>query len=127
MPPRTVNVYSKELTVEAGAVLVPTDVLSNDDANIVRWMMIPFALAMPLLLLASKGTGLGSSLAQQAYGDGTVPSASTHPDPDKLSTPFAGAIQVHKKVTHKDLACDPDVISDVMKDISQSVLEFLAT
>jgi hypothetical protein len=90
-------------------------------------MMIPFALAMPLLLLAAKGTSFGAGVELQARGDGTVPTASAHPDAEKLSTAFDAAIQVQTKVTHKDLAADASVLGDVMKDLQAHVLDFLAT
>lgn len=127
MHPRTTNIWSKALAVEAGAVLVPTNVFSNDDSNVVKWMMIPFALALPAMMAIAKGSSFGSELAMQAEGDGTVPTASTNPPSEKLSNPFLSQHEVTAKVAHKDLACDADVYSWLSEDIAALVPDFLAT
>lgn len=127
IPPRTVNVYSKMLPVDAGALIIPTEQLSDDDSNLVRWMLIPYALALPAILAMSKGSGFAAKTMEQAYGDGTVPTTSAYPDPGLLSNQFVGEFNSVSMSNHKDLACDDKVYEFIRGDIVKSVPEFLAT
>lgn len=127
MHPRTTNIWSKAMPVEAGTVLLPTNVYSNDDSNVVKWMSIPFALALPLMMAAAGNSSFGEELKKQGEGDGTVPTASTNPPPEKMSHPFVGQHEVTKKVSHKDLACDPDVFTWLSENITDLVPDFLTT
>lgn len=70
--PRTTNIYANHLQVDLGCMLIPTDVVSNDDSNEVKYEIIPFPFGL--------------------QGDGTVPVDSANPPPDVLSAPFEDQI-----------------------------------
>jgi pimeloyl-ACP methyl ester carboxylesterase len=81
--PRTVNLYCESFPVDAGCYLLPVAAYSNDDANVVKWIMIPHYVAAFLPFLNS-GPGT-SSIERSAWGDGTVPVASANPGPGVFS------------------------------------------
>jgi hypothetical protein len=68
MHPRTTNLYANHLQVELGCMLIPTDVVSNDDSNEVKYELVPFPIGL--------------------QGDGTVPADSANPAAAALSHPF---------------------------------------
>jgi pimeloyl-ACP methyl ester carboxylesterase len=127
MHPRTVNIWTKTLPVEAGAVIIPTNVYSNDDSNVVKWMSIPSALALPAMSAVAGGASLVKDLEDQAVGDGTVPAPSCHPPPEQLSHPFLEEHEVETKVSHQELPHDADVVAWIGEHIASVVPDFLAT
>ncbi len=87
--PRTTNIYANHLQVDLGCMLVPTDIVSNDDSNEVKYELIPFPFGL--------------------QGDGTVPADSANPSPDALSHAFEDALCVtegHSKLPTADKTLD---------------------
>jgi pimeloyl-ACP methyl ester carboxylesterase len=125
MHPNTVSVYCTTEEVESGCVLLPTDILSNDDSNIVRWLLLPSTLLLALPMLAA-GADHGAGLASQEFGDGTVPVASANPDPAVLSNPFVATHTVDF-VQHADLAASHDTFDFVKEQIQDEIPQFLMT
>jgi hypothetical protein len=68
MHPRTTNVYASHARVDLGCMIVPTDIFSNDDSNVVKYEILPFPVFAP--------------------GDGSVPADSANPRPGSLSSAF---------------------------------------
>ncbi|MEP7120508.1 MAG: alpha/beta fold hydrolase [Byssovorax sp.] len=125
MPPNTFNAYCTTEEVEPGCMLLATDVVSNDDSNFLRMILLPYSLALALPQLAM-GADHASGLASQAFGDGTVPTVSANPDPALLSRPFIVSHEI-KFARHADLASAEATISWVKEKIQDLLPEFLAT
>lgn len=125
MHPRTVNLYCGTEAQETGALLIPVDILSNDDANIVRWMLAPAALAMlPLRMIP--GSSATSGPAAESFGDGTVPALSANPDPKVLSSPFLKS-DPFSNLGHVDLTASKLVIDYIKSELDLTVDSFLET
>ena len=125
MHPRTVNIYCGTEAQDTGALLVPMNILSNDDSNIVRWALVPMAMVMLPLRMAA-GASSTSGLAAQSFGDGTVPAISANPDPEVLSSPFLQSVPV-SNLGHTDLTADKLVISIIKSALELTVDSFLET
>ncbi len=123
--PATINVYGTTEPVEAGCLLLPTDVLSNNDSNLVQWMLVPGTL-MEAFALLMPGAGAATGLASQALGDGTVPIASANPAPEVLSNPLLDAHAV-PLVDHEGLPGSDDVRLYLKTQFEGFALDFLAT
>jgi pimeloyl-ACP methyl ester carboxylesterase len=125
MHPNTLNVYGTTEEVEPGCVLLATDIVSNDDSNFLRMILIPqsLALALPSLAMSKDHS---SGLLSQSFGDGTVPVASANPDPSLLSRPFVITKEV-KYVLHCDLPKVEETITWVKEQIQGMLTGFLAT
>ena len=125
MHPNTLNVYGTTEEVEPGCLLLATDIVSNDDANFLRMMLIPqsFVLALPALNMSKDHS---SGLLSQVFGDGTVPVASANPDAALLSKPFIDTKEV-KFVGHSDIPKDRETINWVRNQIKLMIPDFLAT
>jgi pimeloyl-ACP methyl ester carboxylesterase len=125
MPPNTFNAYCMTEEVEPGCILLATDVVSNDDSNFLRMILLPYSLALALPQLAMSSDHSSGMLAQ-AFGDGTVPTVSSNPDPALLSRPFVVSHEI-KFARHADLASDEATISWLKEKIQNMLTEFLAT
>ncbi len=125
MHPNTLNVYGTTEEVEAGCILLATEILSNDDSNFLRMVLLPLSLFLALPSLGMS-TDHSSGLLSQSFGDGTVPVASANPDPALLSRPFVVTKEV-KYVGHSDIPKDGETITWVKEQIQGMLTGFLAT
>lgn len=125
MPPNTFNAYCTTEEVEPGCLLLATDIVSNDDSNFLRMILLPYSLALALPQLAM-GADHSSGMASQAFGDGTVPTVSSNPDPALLSRQFVVSHEI-KYARHADLASAADTITWVTEKIQNMLPAFLAT
>jgi len=125
MPPNTFNVYCSTEEVEPGCVLLATDIVSNDDSNFLRMILIPLSLAVSLPVLGMSSDH-SSGFLSQAFGDGTVPAASANPDASLLSRPFVLNKEV-KYALHADVPKTEETLTWVKEKIQDILTEFLAT
>lgn len=121
MHPRTVNIYCESFPVDAGCYLLPVAVLSNDDSNVVKWILIPHYVAASLFML--KSAPGPSSLEKIAWGDGTVPVASANAGPEVWSCEplFNEAIP---KVAHGGMLNEKAVLDYVIERMDGLVRSF---
>ncbi len=124
MHPRTVNVYCKTFPVDAGCFLLPIAAYSNDDANVVKWIMIPNYVAASLFMLAPT---MGSSgFEQSAWGDSTVPLASASPGSDAISREFLDNHEI-PRVAHGGMLNEQAVVDYVKEKVQGLVMGFYKT
>jgi pimeloyl-ACP methyl ester carboxylesterase len=112
--PVTYNVYSSTEPVDNGCTLIPIDVLSNDDSNLVKSEFVPDFLPAINGIFAAAGISVPVFDEKTILGDGTVPTLSANCE-DKVNHPFKRNEMVPQK-THADFCNDSDVI-DKVKDI----------
>ena len=122
--PRTVNLYCESFPVDAGCYLLPVAAYSNDDANVVKWIMIPHYVAAFLPFLNS-GPGT-SSIERSAWGDGTVPVASANPGPDVFSCEPLSREAV-PGVAHGGMLNEKAIVERVIDRMSGVVRSFYET
>jgi pimeloyl-ACP methyl ester carboxylesterase len=127
MPPRTTTLYCSNLPVDAGVILVPIEQISNDDSNLVDWMMVPLMMLPAAILALAGGTSFATNYAQFAKGDGTVPTYSACPPSEILSTDFVSKHSLDGMVVHRDLPTDTNAIQAIIEEIKDLVPDFLAT
>jgi hypothetical protein len=125
IPPRTINIYCATRSQDTGALLFPVNIFSNDDSNIVQWMLVAPSMVMPLLQKLP-GSSPTSGPASGSYGDGTVPAISANPAPEQLSSPFLGNHPV-SDIGHVDLTGNDVVINAIKDDLRLVVDSFLET
>ncbi len=104
MHPHTINIYSESETVEAGAAILPLEILSNDDSNEVHYEMLPLPVGM--------------------FGDGTVPNSSANPPASQLSHDFV-VRESFPGVAHAALTSDSNVIDFVKRRLDAMVEDFV--
>jgi hypothetical protein len=127
MPPRTTTIYCSNLPTDSGCILLPVEQISNDDSNVVDWMMIPLMMLPSALLALTAGTSFASNYAQFANGDSVVPTYSTCPPSEILSNDFISKHSLEGKVVHRDLPMDASVIEIIIEEIKDLIPDFLAT
>lgn len=125
MHPRTVNIYGSSEQVESGCFLLPTNIISNDDSNIVRWEMIPNFIALSLFMLSPGGPHTGS-FEGSAFGDGTVPLRSANPGAEAISRELFANHAV-QGVSHGDMMVNQDVIDTIKDGMQGLVMDFYKT
>ena len=125
MPPNTYNVYCMTEEVELGCALLATDIVSNDDSNFLRMILVPLSLFLALPVLHKKHDH-SSGLLSQSFGDGTVPAASANPAEALLSTKFVACHEVTYAL-HADVPKTEATLTWVKEKIQGMLTEFLAT
>lgn len=125
MHPGTYNAYCDSEVVEAGGILLSTDILSNFDANIVRWVLFPSSLGF-LFTPGIAAADRGSSFAQTIFGDGAVPIASANPPKEVISAPFLEEPKVVKNIQHHWFCNEPTLIDWVTDKLKALTADFLS-
>lgn len=124
MHPRTFNLYCNNLPTKGSAWLIPTDVLSNDDHNVVLWELLPDPVAHGYYL-STLGSTPDADDRSFGIGDGTVPAASCNPDDqEQLSCPFLDK-KAFSDASHAAFATNDYVIDYVKAKICECLPEFL--
>jgi pimeloyl-ACP methyl ester carboxylesterase len=125
MHPSTYGVFCSSEQVEAGGLLIPTDILSNNDSNEVQWMLFPTTLLSVIASLIPSGDH-ATGFSGQEWGDGTVPALSANPPAEALQRPFEEMKKV-ENVEHSDLLKSDEVITWFKEKIDGLVPTFLET
>ena len=87
MHPRTINCYCGDLPTGSAVVLLPIEVLSNDDHNVVTWDIYPHPGEVITQYEAVTGP-VADGDRSVGLGDDRVPIASSNPTEAQLSSPF---------------------------------------
>lgn len=124
MHPRTVNIYCESFPVDAGCFLLPVAAYSNDDSNVVSWIMVPNYVAASLFMLAPRAPT--SAFEKEAWGDGTVPVASANPGPEVFSCELH-ANHAIPRVSHGGMLNEAAVVDYVKERVRGLVMSFYKT
>ena len=101
--PRTTCIYASHLEVEMGCALIPTDIVSYDDSNEVKYELIPFPFGLK--------------------GDGTVPEHSAHPAAEMLTHAFEHTETI--AASHSGLASETAVTACLSRHINSGLDSWL--
>lgn len=124
--PATVLLYGTGTPVEAGSLLMPTDIISNFDSNKVEWMLIPGSILSMFAALIGPGSGPLSAFGAQEFGDGTVPMASANPPAETLSTAVISSTPIPASL-HNSLCGETITLTTLETQIRAVVADFLAS
>ncbi|WP_437982276.1 esterase/lipase family protein [Sorangium sp. So ce117] len=125
MHPRTFNIYCQTYPVDAGGLLLPLKVVSNDDSNVVYWQLIASSIAA--ILFPSFRTNAESWTGQASRGDGTVSEKSANPPDELLSNRFVESWSVQhgdapSGAAHISMASHGDVVAHVKAKLDDIVM-----
>ena len=126
MHPATVNIYGTTEISDSGGLLFPTDILSNFDSNIVRWILLPSAIIAPFALALGAASDHSTGFLSQEFGDGTVPVASANPDAEALSAKLLETKTI-EHAQHNALGKAADVRLYLQAKIVACAMDFLLT
>jgi pimeloyl-ACP methyl ester carboxylesterase len=126
MHPATVNIYGTTEIGDSGGLLFPTDILSNFDSNIVRWILLPSAIIAPFALALGAASDHSTGFLSQEFGDGVVPVASGNPDAEALSAKFLETKTI-EHAQHNALGKAADVRVFLQTKIMACAMDFLLT
>lgn len=124
MHPKTVNIYCQTFPVDAGCFLLPIAAYSNDDSNVVTWIMVPNYVAESLFMLAP--TARSSDFEKSAWGDGTVPVASANPGSEAISCAFHDNHEI-PAVAHGGMLNEQAVVDYIKEKVQGLVPSFYQT
>jgi len=124
MHPRSYNVYCEDLATGGGCLLLPTDIESRDDSNVVEWEMIPDFLSQALRPFDSL-PGWAKDLQRTALGDGRISALCANPEKDLLSNPFLDEIKL-KETPHDQVPIVEDAVEFMLTMIREFLPEYLA-